>query len=130
VSSDEGDSWSEIAGYLPGISSVGWRARLMAELHLPTTLTPLFPDLPRRIDVEAASVWRDRRARGARPGVRDRLCEQALRMHIHVYVDRTRASLDTPLQQTSRVDVVAAISGGSGAASCGGRRSRGRRGRR
>ena len=87
----------------------------MAELHLPTTLMPLFPDLPRRIDVDAASVdgaidvleerW---------PGVRDRLCEPgpALRMHIHVYVDRVRASLDTPLQPSSRVDVVAAISGG------------------
>lgn len=87
----------------------------MAELHLPTTLMPLFPDLPRRIDVDAASVdgaidvleerW---------PGVRDRLCEPgpALRMHIHVYVDRVRASLDTPLGAGSRVDVVAAISGG------------------
>ena len=88
----------------------------MAELHLPTTLTPLFPDLPRRIDVDAASVDGAIDLLEARwPGVRDRLCEPgpALRMHIHVYVDRTRASLDTPLQQTSRVDVVAAISGGS-----------------
>ncbi|HUK96388.1 MAG TPA: MoaD/ThiS family protein [Gaiellaceae bacterium] len=87
----------------------------MAELHLPTTLMPLFPGLPRRIDIDAATVddaigeleerW---------PGVRDRLCEPgpALRMHIHVYVDRTRASLDTPLDDRSRVDVVAAISGG------------------
>ena len=87
----------------------------MAELHLPTTLMPLFPGLPRRIDIDAPTVddaigeleerW---------PGVRDRLCEPgpALRMHIHVYVDRTRASLDTPLDRGSRVDVVAAISGG------------------
>ena len=87
----------------------------MAELHLPTTLMPLFPGLPRRIDIDAPTVddaigeleqrW---------PGVRDRLCEPgpALRMHIHVYVDRTRASLDTPLDRDSRVDVVAAISGG------------------
>jgi len=87
----------------------------MAELHLPTTLMPLFPGLPRRIDVDAPTVddaigeleqrW---------PGVRDRLCEPGpvLRMHIHVYVDRTRASLDTPLDDRSRVDVVAAISGG------------------
>ena len=87
----------------------------MAELHLPTTLMPLFPGLPRRIDIDARTVddaigelderW---------PGVRDRLCEPgpALRMHIHVYVDRIRASLDTPLDDRSRVDVVAAISGG------------------
>ena len=33
------------------------------------------------------------------PGLRDRLCEPgpALRRHIHVYVDRERAALDTPL---------------------------------
>jgi molybdopterin converting factor small subunit len=48
------------------------------------------------------------------PGVRDRLCEPgpALRTHIHVYVDRERADLDTPLDARSEVQVVAAISGG------------------
>jgi molybdopterin converting factor small subunit len=87
----------------------------MAELHLPGTLTPLFPGLPRRLDLEAATVddviselerqW---------PGLRDRLCEPgpSLRMHIHVYVDRERATLQTPLEPRSRVDVIAAISGG------------------
>ena len=87
----------------------------MADLHLPGTLTPLFAGLPRRIDVDAATVddaigELDRRW----PGVRDRLCEPGptLRMHIHVYVDRERARLDTPLGAGSRVDVVAAISGG------------------
>ncbi len=87
----------------------------MAELHLPMTLQPLFAGLPRRLEVEAATVdaaieqleeqW---------PGLRDRLCEPgpALRMHIHVYVDRERAALDTPIAARSRVDVIAAISGG------------------
>jgi molybdopterin synthase sulfur carrier subunit len=87
----------------------------MAELHLPMTLTPLFAGLPRRVEVEAGTVagaideleerW---------PGVRDRLCEPGpeLRMHIHVYVDSERAALDTQLEPRSRVDVVAAISGG------------------
>jgi molybdopterin synthase sulfur carrier subunit len=87
----------------------------MAEVHLPTTLTPLFAGLPRRLDVEAETVndvigkldaqW---------PGVRDRLCEPgpAIRMHIHVYVDRERAQLDTPIGERSRVDVISAISGG------------------
>lgn len=87
----------------------------MAELHLPTTLTPLFPDLPRKLDLDAASVDDAISALEDRwPGVRDRLCEPGpvLRMHIHVYVDRRRATLDTPLQAGSRVDVVAAISGG------------------
>ena len=48
------------------------------------------------------------------PGFRDRLCEPgpALRRHIHVYVDRQRADLDTALEPRSRVDVIAAISGG------------------
>jgi molybdopterin converting factor small subunit len=87
----------------------------MADLHLPGTLTPLFAGLPRRRGIGAAAVdaalselerqW---------PGLRDRLCEPgpSLRTHIHVYVDRERASLSTPLEARSRVDVIAAISGG------------------
>jgi sulfur-carrier protein len=48
------------------------------------------------------------------PGMRDRLCEPGpvLRRHINVYVDRERAELETPLGAASRVDVIAAISGG------------------
>lgn len=87
----------------------------MAELHLPMTLTPLFAGLPRKVEVEGPTVadaidelelrW---------PGLRDRLCHPGpeLRMHIHVYVDQERAQLDTLLEPRSRVDVVAAISGG------------------
>jgi molybdopterin converting factor small subunit len=33
-------------------------------------------------------------------------------MHIHVYVDQERADLDTPVDERSSVQVVAAISGG------------------
>lgn len=87
----------------------------MADLHLPGTLTPLFAGLPRRLDIEAATVD-DAIAELERqwPGLRDRLCEPgaSLRTHIHVYVDRERASLATPLEARSRVDVIAAISGG------------------
>jgi sulfur-carrier protein len=87
----------------------------VAELHLPRTLAPLFPDLPRRLEVDAPTVdgaideletrW---------PGLRDRLCEPGpnIRRHIHVYVDRQRADLSTPLTAESRIDVIAAISGG------------------
>ncbi len=87
----------------------------MADVRLPSTLEPLFPGLPRQLDVHANTVadvidhlereW---------PGLRDRLCEPgpALRRHIHVYVNRERARLDTPLAEQSRVDVIAAISGG------------------
>ena len=35
-----------------------------------------------------------------------------LRRHINVFVDRERADLSTPIEQGSRVDVIAAISGG------------------
>jgi sulfur-carrier protein len=87
----------------------------MTEVRLPTALTALFADLPRTVEVEAATVddaidelddrW---------PGLRDRLCESgpALRPHIHVYVDRERADLDAPLANCNCVHVIAAISGG------------------
>jgi sulfur-carrier protein len=87
----------------------------MADVRLPSTLGPLFPGLPRQLDVEATTVA-DVIAHLERewPGMRDRLCEPgpALRRHIHVYVDRERAQLDTPVAGRSRVDVIAAISGG------------------
>ena len=87
----------------------------MAELHLPTMLAPLFAGLPRRLDVDAPTVGGAiARLEESWPGVSDRLCEPGpvLRRHIHVYVDRERATLDTPLEAHSRVDVIAAISGG------------------
>ena len=87
----------------------------MAEVHLPSTLPPLFPGLTRRLDVEAASVVEAIARLDERwPGLRDRLCEPgpALRRHIHVYVDRERASLETPIEPHSRVDVITAITGG------------------
>jgi len=87
----------------------------MADVHLPTTLTPLFPGLTRRVGVEADTVLGAIDALEARwPGLRDRLVEEGptLRMHIHVYVDKERSGLDTPLEPRSRIDVIAAISGG------------------
>jgi molybdopterin converting factor small subunit len=87
----------------------------MADLHLPPTLPPLFQDLPRRLEVEAETVDEAIDRLDERwPGVRDRLCEPgpALRPHINVFVDRTRAELDTAIDERSRVDVISAISGG------------------
>ena len=87
----------------------------MADVHLPATLPPLFRGLPRRVDVDAATVA-DAIARLDErwPGLRDRLCEPgpALRRHIDVYVDGQRAALDTAARAAARVDVIAAISGG------------------
>jgi molybdopterin synthase sulfur carrier subunit len=87
----------------------------VAELHLPGTLPPLFPGLRRHLEVEAATVDEAIAHLDERwPGMRDRLCAKGpeLRPHIHIYVDRERAGLDTALDARSRVDVIAAISGG------------------
>jgi molybdopterin converting factor small subunit len=87
----------------------------MAELHLPPTLPSFYSDLPRTLDVEAGTVAEAfDRLEERWPGLRDRLCEPgpALRRHIVVYVDREQAGLQTALAPGSRVDVIAAISGG------------------
>ena len=87
----------------------------MAELYLPSTLTPLFAGLPRRLEIDASTVDEAIGTLEERwPGVRDRLCEPGpqLRMHIHVYVDRERATLASTIEARSRVDVISAISGG------------------
>ncbi len=84
-------------------------------MHLPPTLPPLFPSLPRQLEIDAATVAEAIARLDERwPGIRDRLCEPGptLRPHINVYVDRERADLDTPLEAGSRVDVITAISGG------------------
>jgi sulfur-carrier protein len=87
----------------------------MCDVHLPSTLKPLFAGLPRHLDIEAATVGDaiaelDRRW----PGLQDRLCHPGpqLRTHIHVYVDGDRADLATQVDEKSRLDVIAAISGG------------------
>jgi molybdopterin converting factor small subunit len=87
----------------------------VAEVYLPSTLPPLFPGLPRRVELDAATVDDAIRQLDERwPGFRGRLLEggRAIRPHIHFYVDQERAGLDTALETRSRVDVIAAISGG------------------
>lgn len=87
----------------------------MADVHLPGQLIPLFAGLTRRLDIDAGTVDEAiEKLERQWPGLRDRLCEPgpSLRTHIHVYVDRERATLDTQLEPRSRIDVIAAISGG------------------
>lgn len=87
----------------------------MAELHLPPVVLSLFPGLPRELEVEAATVNEAiDRLNQQWPGLRDRLVEPGpkLRPHINVYVDRERGGLETELAAGSRLDVIAAISGG------------------
>ena len=87
----------------------------MADFHLPPTLPPLFVGLPRQVEIDAATTGEAiDRLDEQWPGLRDRLCEPGpvLRRHINLYVDGERAGLDAPLEARSRVDVIAAISGG------------------
>jgi hypothetical protein len=87
----------------------------VADIRLPPTLPPLFPGLPRRLELPATSVAAMLDELEERwPGFRDRLCEPGptLRRHIHVYVDGERADLDDAIGVDSRVDVITAISGG------------------
>ena len=87
----------------------------MADLYLPITLPTLFEDLPRQVEVDASTVNEAfDRLEQRWPGIRDRLVEPgpALRPHINVFVDREQAGLDTAIDAGSRVDVIAAISGG------------------
>src|SRR5204862_4067964 len=80
----------------------------MADLHLPTTLLPLFGDLPRRIEVDATTVDEAiGRLDEQWPGPRARLCEPrppAARPHIHVYVDPAHASRDTTVAPRSPIE--------------------------
>jgi sulfur-carrier protein len=87
----------------------------VADVRLPPTLPPLFPGLPRRLELDAATVRELFEALNTQwPGLRDRLCEPGptLRRHIHVFVDGERAELDTAVPARSRVDVITAIAGG------------------
>ena len=87
----------------------------MADIRLPATIPPLFRDLPRQLEIDAATVAEAIERMDERwPGRRARLCQPgpALRPHINVYVDRERAGLETGIDERSRVDVIAAISGG------------------
>jgi molybdopterin converting factor small subunit len=87
----------------------------VADIRLPPTLPPLFPGLPRRLELPAGTVAELLDTLEERwPGLRDRLCEPGpkLRRHIHVFVDGQHAELDSPIEPTSRVDVITAISGG------------------
>ena len=87
----------------------------MAELHLPTTLLPLFQDLPRRLDVDAGTVDEAIERLDERwPGLRDRLCEPGRRCGpTSTSTSIASAPTSTPrVDAGSRIDVIAAISGG------------------
>lgn len=96
-------------------AKAGTAERATVLVRLPTAFANLFPDAPRLVELQAATVgdlfdlleesW---------PGMRDRLCDStpAIRRHINVFVDGERLSLESPLPPGADVYVLTAISGG------------------
>jgi molybdopterin synthase sulfur carrier subunit len=88
----------------------------MVQVHLPGSLTLLFPGAPRRVTVEAFTVADAIDRLDERwPGMRDRICTAGpvIREHINVFADGEPAGLGTPLQPGSVVHVIPAVSGGA-----------------
>ncbi len=88
----------------------------MAVVHLPRSLTALFPGAERRVDVDAATVADLVTQLDARwPGFRDRLVEEGprIREHVNVFVDGERAELGTSLRGGAVVHVIPAVAGGA-----------------
>jgi len=87
----------------------------MAVVHLPPSLVNLFPGAPRQLQIEAASVDELLYRLDERwPGMRQRLCDAGprIRAHINVFVDGERVPLAAPLQNSSVVQIIPAVSGG------------------
>jgi molybdopterin synthase sulfur carrier subunit len=87
----------------------------MVQVYLPSSLARLFKGQPRKVELEATSVWElIWRLNKYWPGMRDRLCtsDGAIRKHLTIFVDGERASLDTALQPGAEVRIIPAVSGG------------------
>jgi molybdopterin converting factor small subunit len=86
----------------------------MVQVYLPRLLLDLFPEAPRRVELEAASVGELLEGLNQRwPGMRDRLSVPgAIRAHINVFVDGERSAFETRLQPDAVVQIIPAVSGG------------------
>ncbi len=84
-------------------------------VRLPAQFEGLFPEAPRLLALEAASVAALLAMLDARwPGMRDRIADTspAIRRHVNIFVNGARGSLDTPLPPGADVFILTAISGG------------------
>ena len=84
-------------------------------VRLAPLLVSLFPSAERRLELSVASVDEMIDALDARwPGMRDRICDStpAIRLHMNVFVDGERATLQTRLAPGADVFILTAISGG------------------
>jgi molybdopterin synthase sulfur carrier subunit len=87
----------------------------VAHVILPRSLAAILPGLPRRADVEGATVAEIVAALDASwPGVADRLLEPgpAIREHINVFVDGEPAALATPVSSGATLHIIPAVAGG------------------
>lgn len=83
-------------------------------VELPQALLRLFPGSVERVEVGAATVAEAIDALNARwPGMRDRLTDSTprIRRNINVFVEGTRATLETPLKPGTRVIIRIAMIG-------------------
>ncbi len=99
----------------PGANAATEGASASVTVTLAGALTYLFPGAPRRLTLRAASVREMVDALEADwPGMGDRIVNStpAIRPHMNVFVDGTRAALDTPLRPGAEVFILTAISGG------------------
>lgn len=86
-----------------------------ARIVLPAVLAALFPGAPQEIALPAATVAEAIAGLDAHwPGMRDRICDSrpAIRRHINIFVEGSRATLATPLPPGGEMLVMTAISGG------------------
>lgn len=87
----------------------------MAHVILPRSLAAILPGLPRRAEIDGATVAEVVAALDASwPGVADRLLEPgpAIREHINVFVDGERAVLATPVPSGATLHIIPAVAGG------------------
>jgi molybdopterin converting factor small subunit len=76
----------------------------------------MFPDAPRRLELEASDMAELVAALDARyPGMWDRLCEPGprFREHINAFVDGERVTIHAELTSASVVHIIPAVSGGA-----------------
>ena len=87
----------------------------MAVVVLPDSLARLFPGAPRRPRVAGETVFDVISGLNETwPGMRDRLLDgrPEIRQHIVIFVNDTRATVDTPVGPEDEVHVVAGRRGG------------------
>jgi molybdopterin converting factor small subunit len=87
----------------------------MAHVILPRSLAAILPGLPRRAEIDGATVAEVVAALDASwPGVADRLLEPgpAIREHINVFVDGEPAVLATAVPSGAILHIIPAVAGG------------------